>query len=164
MTNAFHQVAGDYRHKPKVLKPGPRIETAELCLKWHLLYPEALPITTEQVAEAQGFLRREVEAGRLAIRNQVGFVVQHRCAEVLILYVCTWRNDNEVWETLYHSRVDGGAGYALHRREDTSPTFCVWVLNAVGHEHKAWSRYLASSRDDAARVAYLADELSAVVT
>jgi hypothetical protein len=35
------------------------------------------------------------------------------------------------------------------------PTFCVWELGAVWHEQQAWSRYLRSPRDAAARQAYL---------
>lgn len=156
----FSQVAPDYRHTQKSIRSGPALVTADVYLKWHLIYPEHLPIPDEQVLEAQTLLREEISTGRLDLKDEVGFVVQHRTAGFLILYVCTWRGNNEVWETLYHKRVDADTGYEILQRENTSPTFCVWVLSAVTHEQKAWSRYLLSERDQPAREAYLSDHLT----
>jgi len=132
-------------------------------LKWYLIHPESLPIANDPIANAQAFLRSEVEAGRLALNNEVGFVVQHRCAELFILYVCTWRGNNEVWETLYHKDVTPGSHFKVFERENTSPTFCVWVLPVVLHEQKAWVRYLRSQRNAAAKDVYLNDQLTGLV-
>ena len=161
----FDQVSPSYRHQQKWAQPAPALLTETLCLKWYVVYPAALPISEAQLMDAQAFLRGEVEAGRLALQNEVGFVVLHRCATVLIIYACTWRNDNEVWETLYHKDLTADAPtadapYQRLRREDTSPTFCVWVLPAVLHEQGAWVRYLQSPRDAAAQAAYLGDQLT----
>jgi hypothetical protein len=133
-----------------------------------LIEPESLPITPAQVNEAQTFVLEELSGGRLKLHHEVGFVVQHRCASVLILYVCTWRGDNEVWGTLYHTVVApeadaGDARYTVTQRQNTSPTFCVWVLPAVLHEQRAWIRYLESSRDQVAQEAYLNDQLTGQV-
>jgi hypothetical protein len=39
----------------------------------------------------------------------------------------------------------------------------VWELGAVAHERLAWSEYLLSDRDEAARRAYLRDAFEGVV-
>jgi hypothetical protein len=159
----FSQVSSTYQHQPKSVRPGPALMTNDVYLKWTLIEPESLPITPAQVDEAQEFLLEELNSGRLKLHNEVGFVVQHRCAKVLILYVCTWRGDNEVWETLYHTSAQPDAHYKVTQRENTSPTFCVWVLPAVLHEQRAWVQYLESSRDHLAQEAYLSNHLTGQV-
>jgi hypothetical protein len=163
MSGWFDQVEAGYQHYPKQVRPGPALKTPKVYFKWHLIYPKKLPISEQEILEAQAMLREELEAGRLELNHEVGFVVQHRTAEWMILYVCTWRGNNEIWETLYQNRLSAGAGYKKLEREDTSPTFCVWVMAAVSHEQKAWSRYLKSARDDAAQKTYLNDQLIAEV-
>jgi hypothetical protein len=163
INHRFSQVSSSYQHQHKWVRPGPALETSDVYLKWSLIEPESLPITPAQVEAAQEFLLEELGTGRLKLHNEVGFVVQHRCAKVLILYVCTWRGDNEVWETLYHTVVAPQAHYKVTRRENTSPTFCVWVLPAVLHEQRAWVNYLESARDLAAQEAYLQDQFTGQV-
>ena len=162
MNDWFNQVEASYSHYPKLIRPGPALETTQVYFKWHLIYPEKLPISEQEVLEAQAMLRGELEAGRLELNHEVGFVVQHRTAEWMILYVCTWRGNNEIWETLYHQHLPSGQ-FAKHKRSDTSGTFCVWVMAAVSHEQKAWTRYLRSPRDEAAQKVYLHDQLTDVV-
>jgi hypothetical protein len=159
----FSQVSSTYQHQAKSARPGPALETSDVYLKWTLIEPESLPITPDQVNEAQTFLLEELNSGRLKLRNEIGFVVQHRCAKVLILYVCTWRGDNEVWETLYHTQLELKSRYKVTERENTSPTFCVWVLPAVLHEQRAWIKYLESARDQVAQEAYLSDQFTGQV-
>jgi hypothetical protein len=166
--NLFSQVSSTYQHQHKSVRPGPALETSGVYFKWSLIEPESLPITPAQVNEAQTFLLEELNSKRLKLHNEVGFVVQHRCAKVLILYVCTWRGDNEVWETLYHTVVGSeadvaNAHYKVTQRENTGPTFCVWVLPVVLHEQRAWVQYLESSRDHAAQTAYLGDQFAGQV-
>jgi hypothetical protein len=178
LDHLFSQVSSTYEHQQKSVRAGPALETADVYFKWSLIEPESLPITAEQVNGAQTFLLEELNSKRLKLRNEVGFVVQHRCAKVLILYVCTWRGDNEVWETLYHTLVAaearagqarvgqaraGQARYKVTQRQNTSPTFCVWVLPVVLHEQRAWVKYLESSRDQMAQEAYLNDQLTGQV-
>jgi hypothetical protein len=163
INHLFSQVSSTYQHRPKFVRPGPALVTNDVYLKWSLIEPEPLPITPTQINEAQEFLLEELNSGRLKLTNEVGFVVQHRCAKVLILYVCTWRGDNEVWETLYHTVVEPQARYKVTQCENTSPTFCVWVLPVVLHEQRAWVKYLESSRDHLAQEAYLSDQLTVQV-
>ncbi len=152
-----------YRHIPKHARPAPPLANGTGHLKWTLVHPAALPITEAEIAAAQHHLTDEIAHGGLAIADESGFVVQHRTPEWLILYVVTWRHDNEAWETLYLNHLPQGAGYAQLDRENTTPTFCVWVLQVVAHEQRAWSRYLTSERTDTDREAWLTDGMTGEV-
>jgi hypothetical protein len=160
LAEKFAQVSAEYKHYPKWIQPAPALVTPQVYFKWYLTHPESLPITNDQIAEAQATLRQDLSTGQLALKHEVGFVVQHRCAEVIILYVCTWRGNNEVWETLYHKALNPETQYEMFKRENTSGTFCVWVLPAVLHEQQAWVRYLQSQRDEAAQEAYLNNQMT----
>ena len=73
-------------------------------------------------------------------------MILHRCGESFyFLLVSTWRNDNELWETVWAKDGDDELGFQPWPIEGTHrPTFCVWELGAVWHEQQAWSRYLRS--------------------
>ncbi len=152
----FEQIAVDYRHGQKVMRPAAALVAPGVYQKWYVVHPPARAFSDAEIAEAQAFLLSEIDAGRLALRNEVGFTVQHRCGSVDIFYVCSWRDNNELWETIYH-RPHGGH-YRLAPRESKTGTYCVWVIPAVTHEQKAWVTYLNSARDEAARLAYCQDQ------
>src|SRR5207253_10539067 len=108
---------------------------------------------------------RGSQSGELDLAGDLGFVILHRCGEdFYFLIVATWRNDNELWETVWaktgaeETRFEPWPAEGTHR-----PTFCVWELGAVCHEQQAWSRYLRSRRDVSARQAYLLDTASGEV-
>ena len=86
-------------------------------------------------------------------------MILHRCGESFyFLIVATWRNDNEVWETVWAKNGESEVSFRPWTLEGTHrPTFCVWELGAVWHEQQAWSRFLRSPRGAAAREAYLRD-------
>ena len=86
-------------------------------------------------------------------------MILHRCGESFyFLLVSTWRNENELWETVWAKNGDGERRFRPWPIEGTHrPTFCVWELGAVWHEQQAWSRYLRSPRDEAEREAYVHD-------
>lgn len=154
-------VADDYVHIEKVAVPGDEFSLADTRLKWYDIRPADGRIDPAVGDEARNFLRTEHAAGRLLVGNDLGFVELHLCGtSFFFLIVCTWRNDNELWQTVYAK--DGGrfepVEVGSHR-----PSFCVWELGPVCHERLAWARYLRSSRDDAALSAYLADRFEGVV-
>lgn len=157
--NLFEQVGSDYAHVRKVMRPAPPLVAPDVYQKWYLVHPPERPFSDAEVKAAQSFLRREIDAGRLALRNEVGFTVQHRCSAMDIFYVCSWRGNNELWETLYHL-PPGSLDYQLVPRDTKTGTYCVWVIPAVTHEQRAWLTYLNSSRDAAARLAYCQDQAS----
>lgn len=158
----FRHVEPTYRHYSKRAKPAAALVRPNIHLKWYTLaVPDRLH-SDDEVARAQSVLACEIEGGRLGLRNEIGFVVQHRVATADIFYVCSWNGNNELWETHYYCPHDTGV-FEIGRHGTKFPTFCVWVLSIVHYEMKAWSRYLSSSRDDAARLAYVHDQLDATV-
>lgn len=159
----FEQVAPDYRHRRKFVKPGEALITPNVHLKWYDIYREESPVSSQLVHEAQSFLFSEIETGKLPLNNEVGFLIHHQCSDVYIMYVCTWRNENEVWETIYFRDITDDGKFRLLERGSTAPTYCVWVLAAVWHEQQAWTRYLNSERDAAAKYAYLQDQMTGFV-
>lgn len=88
----------------------------------------------------------------------LGFVVLHRCGEAFyFLIVGTWRNSNELWQTVYYKDAAMDAFALFPRDGEHKPMLCVWELVPVGHEQAAWERFLRSGRDEAAAAAWLAD-------
>jgi hypothetical protein len=88
-----------------------------------------------------------------------GFVILHRCdVDFFFLIVCSWRNSNEIWETVFYKNGDVMKEFAVFPRLGSHlPTFCVWELAPVMREKSAWERFLFSARDEAAASAWLAD-------
>jgi hypothetical protein len=152
-------VARDYRHAEKLSQSEPSLALGDTVLKWYDVAPDDAPVPLAIRAVARRSLRDACRAGELGALGDMGFVILHRCGEdFYFLLVCTWRNENELWETVWAKNGDGDVLFrpwptdGVHR-----PTFCVWELGAVGHEREAWTRYLLSARDGAARHAYLRD-------
>lgn len=158
-------VAAGYRHRPKVARPGPSIALGEAMLKWYEIAPPEEPVSDDVRALARRGLEEATRLGELRLGDGLGFVILHRCGGGFhFLLVSTWRNDNELWETVWAK--DGDDDPAFHPfpvEGPHRPTFCVWELGAVAHERLAWSRYLSTARDDGARRAYLRDAFDGVV-
>ena len=151
-------IAPEYEHISKHVAPGPSIVIADAILKWYDIAPADTPVEDDIRALAEVSLRQAARSGDLALAGELGFVILHRCGESFyFLLISTWRNDNELWETVwakYDAKDDSFRPWPIegtHR-----PTFCVWELAAVCHERVAWSGYLRSARDEAAKQAYLA--------
>lgn len=95
--------------------------------------------------------------------DDVGFVILHLCgADVILLLVCRWRNDNEIWETVFAKQGDGEF-VAGHGDDPTRATYCVWELGIVNSERLAWAAFLRGDRDEGALDAYLQHAFSGVV-
>ncbi|HEY5872805.1 MAG TPA: hypothetical protein VIT46_06165 [Gaiellaceae bacterium] len=152
-------VAHAYRHAAKVAAPQPSLMLGDALLKWYDIAPQDSPVPLAIRALARRCLRDARKSGTLGIEEGLGFVILHRCgADFYFLLVSTWRNENELWETVWAKC--GPADVFFHPWESAGthrPTFCVWELGAVAHEREAWTRFLTSARDDAARRAYLRD-------
>lgn len=157
--------ARGYLHRDKTLTPQEELALSASRLKWYDLSAAETPVPGEIHELARLFLEREERSGRLAIAGDLGFVILHRCSDQFyFLIVGTWRNENELWETVY-AKVD-----ALQSNFTLFPlpgphrgTFCVWELGAVWHERQAWRKFLLTARDDAAKRAYLADHAGGAV-
>lgn len=152
-------VRADYRHVSKLIRPAAAITLGEAVLKWYDIAPLDEPVPCALQVLARGNLRAAAESGSLGLEGDLGFVILHRCGDSFyFLIVSTWRNDNEVWETVWARNGDGEVAFRPWPIEGTHrPTFCVWELGAVWHEQQAWSRFLRSARGAVARETYLRD-------
>lgn len=154
------QVSARHHHHPKQVDPAEGIALPGGFLKWYDVHDPDTPILPETQDQARDLLRGEASAGRLRLRDELGFVILHRCgADTYFLIACTWRNDNELWQTAY--RRTGDEAFTLVEHPDPHhATQCVWELAPTCHERQAWIRYLDSARDEAAKRAYLLDVYS----
>jgi hypothetical protein len=147
-----------YVHGPKLARPEPSTMLGDSLLKWYDIAPDDDPVPLAIRALARRALRHAATSGELELAHETGFVILHRCGESFyFLLVSTWRNDNELWQTVL-AKDTKDAGFrpwevdGRHR-----PTFCVWELGVVAHERDAWARFLHTGRDEAARREYLRD-------
>jgi hypothetical protein len=160
----FGNIPSDYVHRPKIALPGEDMALSDGYLKWYDVRPEEAEIPDAVRAEAREFLRTESEAGRLKLDGDLGFVVFHLCGESFyFLIVLTWRNQNEMWETLYGQDVAQGGGFRLIPQGTHLEVICVWELGAVVHERQAWTEYLMSARGEEDKIAYLTSRYSGPV-
>ena len=151
-----------YEYYKKLVTPGKDLSLPNAYLKWYDIYRPGLEITQEQVVESRAFVAAEVE--RLKFESELGFVLLHRAGPVLLLLLTTWRNTNELWESVYVKDVARAEGYAPVEFESSHRgTFCVWELGPIWHERHAWVRFLSSKRDEEAKLAYLNDRFSGLV-
>lgn len=163
LTPLGNVVPEGYRYYEKMTTPSADLVLPTAHLKWYDLYPLDDPITPAQQAEARAFVSEEIQ--RLGFEGDLGFVIFHRAGNVLLLLLTTWRNTNEMWESVYFKEVGVPAPYQpLPIPQDGHKgTYCVWELGVVWHERHAWVRFLSSLRDDAAKLAYLQDKFSGMV-
>lgn len=154
-----------YRHGLKLVQPASSVALGEAVLKWYDIAPPDEAVTDEVRALARRGLAEATRLGELRLGATLGFVILHRCGDGFhFLLVSTWQNDNELWETVWAKDGDDDPEFhpwpldGSHR-----PTYCVWELGAVAHERLAWSEYLLSDRDEAARRAYLRDAFEGFV-
>jgi hypothetical protein len=158
-TGLESRIPPDYRHVAKLARPAPRIDLAGSTLKWYDVARATAPVPDEIRALARAGLEEAARRGGVALADDVGFVILHRCGrDFYFLLVCTWRNQNEVWETVFAKDGDADPAFRPWPPEGPHrPTYCVWELGVVGHEQRAWTRYLRSDRDAAALQTSLED-------
>ncbi len=158
-------VSSQYEHSEKVARPEPGLTLGETTLKWYDIAPDDAPVPLVVRALARRNLRDACKTGALGDLGELGFVILHRCGDdFYFLLVCTWRNDNELWETVWAKTGEDDVAFRPWPvGTEHHPTYCVWELGAVRHEQEAWTRLLSSARDEAARRAYLVDCYSGLV-
>lgn len=148
-----------YLYYEKLITPDADLSLPNAYLKWYNLYPADAEITPEQVADCRAFI--EAEAQQLDLNGDLGFVILHRAGNYLLLLLTTWRNTNEMWESVYAKDVTQSSGYVINQYPSTHRgTYCVWELGIVWHERHAWTRFLSSARDQAAKLDYVNDRHS----
>ncbi len=153
----------EYRHRPKLALPRENLVLPGVNLKWYDLVPEGFGISDALGRESRERVRADVLAKRIDFGSTMGFVILHiagAASNVGMLIVNTWRNCNEIWETVYLKDLPKNGPYRVYERTGHLPTYCVWELGIVWHERNAFTRFLTSARDAAAVSAYFADRFS----
>uniref|UniRef100_A8M0J8 Uncharacterized protein n=1 Tax=Salinispora arenicola (strain CNS-205) TaxID=391037 RepID=A8M0J8_SALAI len=161
---ALGAVPPDYRHRPKRADPGPPLLLPDGCLKWYDVHDIGDGVPGSVRDAARNFVRRQAGSDALDISGALGFAILHRCdGDLYYLDVCTWRHANELWESVYTADPDAGGAFRRHRSTGHVEIGCVWELGVVRHEVQAWTAFLDSARDEPAKIAYLADQLTGQV-
>jgi hypothetical protein len=151
-----------YTYYQKMVTPGKDISLPRAYLKWYEIRHLDAEIPPALVEETRAFVAAEVEL--LKLQDELGFVLLHECRPALLLMINTWRNTNEIWESAYARDMTRAEGYQPTTFETSHrATFCVWELGPIWHERQAWMRFLASSRDEQAKLAYINDRFSGLV-
>lgn len=148
-------IAETYTHIPKRVTPYDTLKLSGATVKWYDVYPQDRPVPDEIKRLARSCLNSTT----LEIPG-LGFVILHRCGQdFYFLITCTWRNDNELWSTVFDKDGSAMAEFAPFPRERShKPAFCVWELVPVWHEQQAWVRFLKSARDEGAAQVWLSDQ------
>lgn len=156
--SATRDVGQNYVHADKFAQPGDTLVLSSTTLKWHNLAPAEKPVPAAIEQLARTFLERQDAAGQLSALGDTGFVILHRCGDSFyFLLASTWKNDNEIWETVY-AKDAGDDDFSLFQQpKEHRGTFCVWELACVWHEQQAWRRFLVSARGADDRVHYIND-------
>jgi hypothetical protein len=159
MSALEHQgVDPGYAHGPKLARPEPSTMLGDALLKWYDIAPDDDPVPLKIRANARRSLHDAVSAGDLTLGDDTGFVILHRSSESFyFLLVSTWRNDNELWQSVWAKDTGDAAFRRWQVESDHRPTFCVWELGVVAYERESWTRFLHSGRDETARREYLRD-------
>lgn len=148
---------GDWIHPVHHSTPGGHLVLPGARLKWYDIRAAGQEETPDVSAAAREFLRAETAAGVLEFHRELGYVLLHRCgADYYVMQVCVWRDRNELVQAIYAR--DGG-GWQPYEQEPglQLATQDVVELDVTAHERRAWSVYLRSARDTAAKRAYLDD-------
>ena len=152
-------VAASYVHRDKFATPREEIVSGDTQLKWSNIAPLDAPVPKDIEKLARDYLKDVRVAGDL------GFVILHRCGEAFyFLLVSTWRNENELWESVYAKANADESDFKPFIVETAHRgTFCVWELGVVWHEQQAWKRFLTSKRATEDVTRYLNDRFEGSV-
>ena len=144
------QVSPTYSHYEKVIRCRGVTDPTISRLKWYDINRNDQPIEQAIRNIARRFVSHKLTSDDSLSTQELGFVLLHRCGEgFYFLGLCTWRENNELWKTLFFLETDTMAGFALFAQgESHKDTFCVWELAVVCHEMQAWKTYLMSNRTD----------------
>lgn len=161
--NDLVAVDSNYRHVAKVSTPGALLNAGSARLKWYDVARADTPVPPAVHDMARTYLTAEAQR---ALAGDVGFAVLHRCGagnDFYFLPVCTWRNSNELWESVYYKAADMNGFAPFVQSDHHRGTLCVWELGPVIHEQKAWVRFLQSPRGARELDDYLSSTCEGVV-
>lgn len=150
-----------YIYYRKMIDPGSQLNLQGASFKWYNLYPYDSYITNGQVSESKEFIENEVISGKLKFENELGFVILHRAGDYLLLLITSWRNTNEMWESIYCKKAANEEVYKpIKFKTDHKGTYCVWELGIIWHERNAWVKFINSKRNNDSKLNYMNDLFS----
>lgn len=121
--------------------------------KWYDLAEDPSVISAQDIINAKTCIESSEE--NFQNKDDLGFVIMHRCGEHYLLLVCTWRSENELWESVYYN--GSGKFEVWDRNTIHLPTYCVWEMGIVYHESGAWKKFLGTGRTEVDQQNYLDD-------
>ena len=106
-------------------------------LKWYDIAPADEPVPTAIRSLARTDLWAACAARAVPLSDDLGFVILHRCGpDFYFLITCTWRNDNELWETVWAKTGDAEAAFSPWPAAGRASA-CVLRLGARGRVPRA---------------------------
>ncbi|WP_238640014.1 hypothetical protein [Chryseobacterium elymi] len=66
--------------------------------KWYDLAEDPSAVSAQDIINAKTCIENADE--NFQNKDDLGFVIMHRCGEHCLLLVCTWRSENELWESV----------------------------------------------------------------
>ena len=152
------QVNKSYRHYEKTVYGKGVIQPEFKRLKWYEIARCKQPIEQRIRDLALDFVTRLTNLEGTPSAHELGFVFLHKCGQgFYFLGICTWRNNNELWKTMFYFDVGKTEDFEFYAQDKHhKDTFCVWELAVVSHETQAWTTYLRSDRAKQDEDAYLA--------
>lgn len=88
--------------------------------KWYDLASDPSEVSRQDIDNAQLCIENAEENFKNI--DDLGFVIMHRCGENYLLLVCTWRSENELWESVYYDGPEN-----LKYGKETKPIFQLTV-------------------------------------
>ncbi len=151
------QVNPSYRHYDKTVHGKGVIQPENNRLKWYEIARGKQPIEQGIRDLALNFVTRLTKLEGLPSAHELGFAFLHKCGQgFYFLGICTWRNNNELWKTMFYFDVGKTEDFEFYPQDERhKDTFCVWELAVVSHETLAWTTYLRSDRTKQDEEAYL---------
>ena len=156
-TTEIMPVNPTYLHYEKAIRAHGIIRPNNSRLKLYDIARSDQPVVSSIRTLAQKILSPQSASLGVPCENELGFVLLHRCGEgFYFLLLCTWRENNELWKTVYYLDAQSMPDFAIFPQEEQHKgTFCVWEMHVVAHETQAWATYLRSDRAKANVDTYL---------
>lgn len=137
-----------YKHYGKAIQSQGIVRPNGGHLKWYDIARCDQLIGPSTRSLAQRFLLSQSASSGVPNKHDLGFVLLHRCGEgFYFLMLCTWRENNELWKTVYYLNDQTMPDFALFpQHTDHKGAFCVWEMSVVSFEAQVWTAYLMSER------------------
>ncbi len=153
-----------YVHHDCWVEPGELAVLPAAILKWYNVGRPGVAIPSTFEPGGRAFLDALASSGQFDFGHGLGWVLLHDCVATTFLIVGVWNDANECRHTIFardpHGPVDQFIPVEIGAVP--KPMACVWELTPIWHERNAWSHFLYSTRDSAAKLEYLQDQLSGV--